>query len=169
MGSYESIAKAIRKISANPEEDLKIYFKMIVMNFLLKNGDAHLKNFGVLYTSPYTGDVRLSPAYDVVCIVVYIPSDQPALTLFGKMVWFSKKELIDFGISSCLLEHNVAKVLFEQCENAVAEIKREIEVYIKNEPKDSQIFFRRFLKILDFSLTKNLKHTYKNLSKEIGF
>ena len=167
-GSYESIAKALRKISSNPEKDLEVYFKMVVMNFLLKNGDAHLKNFGVLYTSPYTGDVRIAPAYDVVCTVGYIPSDQPALTLFGKKVWFSKKELIEFGITSCLLEPNIAKILFEQCENAVAETKKEIEVYVKEEPTNTQNFFRRFLKILDFSLTKNLKSTYKNLSKEIG-
>jgi serine/threonine-protein kinase HipA len=166
-GSYESIAKALRKISANPEGDLEIYFKIVVMNYLLKNGDAHLKNVGVLYTSPYTGDVRLSPAYDVVSTVVYIPSDQPALTLFGKKVWFSKKELIDFGISSCLLDSKRAKILFEQCEHAVAEIRREIEVYMKEESKENQKFFKRFLKVLEFSLTKNLKYTYKNLSKEM--
>ena len=137
------------------------------MNYLLKNGDAHLKNFGVLYTSPYTSDVRLSPAYDVVSTVVYIPSDQPALTLFGKKVWFSKKDLIDFGISYCLLDSERAKILFEQCEYAVIEIKREIEAYSKEETKENQKFFKSFLKILEFSLTKNLKHTYKNLSKEI--
>ena len=98
---------------------------------------------------------------------MYILSDQPALTLFGKKVWFSKKELIGFGISYCFLDSERAKVLFEQCEHAVIEIKREIEVYMKEETKESQKFFRRFLKILEFSLTKNLKHTYKNLSKEI--
>ncbi len=166
-GSYESIAKAIRKISANPEMDLEIYFKMVVMNYLLKNGDAHLKNFGVLYTSPYTGDIRLAPAYDVVSTVVYIPSDQPALTLFGKKVWFSKKELIDFGISYCLLNSERAKILFEQCEHAIIEIEKEIEIYAKEETKEGQKFFKSFLKILDFSLTKNLKKSYKNLGKEI--
>lgn len=167
-GSYESIAKALRKISSNPEKDLKNYFKLVVMNFLLKNGDAHLKNFGVIYTTPYTGDVRLSPAYDVVSTVVYIPSDQPALTLFGKRVWFSKKELINFGISHCLLDIDEAEFLFEECEHAVAEIKKEIEIHMKNETEGNKKFFKNFLKVLEFSLTKNIKHTYKDLSKEIS-
>ena len=48
-GSYEQIAKAISKISTQKKDDLEQFFKMTVMNYLLKNGDAHLKNFGVLY------------------------------------------------------------------------------------------------------------------------
>ena len=46
-GSYEHIAKAIAKISTQKEQDLRSFFKMTVLNYLLKNGDAHLKNFGV--------------------------------------------------------------------------------------------------------------------------
>jgi serine/threonine-protein kinase HipA len=76
--------------------------------------------------------------------VVYIPSDQPALILFGKKVWFSKKELIDFGKSACLFDSKRTKVLFKQCEHAVKEIKREIEIYTKEETKESQKFFKNF-------------------------
>ncbi len=34
-----------------------------------RRGDAHLKNFGMLYTSP--SDVRLSPMFDVVTTTIY--------------------------------------------------------------------------------------------------
>ena len=48
-GSYESIAKIIYAVTTNKIESMRSFFKTIVMNYLLKNGDAHLKNFGVVY------------------------------------------------------------------------------------------------------------------------
>jgi serine/threonine-protein kinase HipA len=84
-GSYEQIAKAITKISTQKKEDLEQFFKMTVMNYLLKNGDAHLKNFGILYEAGMQKRF-LAPAYDVVCTNIYLPKDKPALTLLGKKV-----------------------------------------------------------------------------------
>jgi len=39
------------------------------MDYLLFNGDAHLKNFGLLFTKDFQ-QIYLSPAYDVVCTVM---------------------------------------------------------------------------------------------------
>lgn len=36
---------------------------------MVRNGDGHLKNFGVLYTSAH--DVHLSPMFDVVTTAIY--------------------------------------------------------------------------------------------------
>ena len=47
-GSYEQVAKIIYQFTTNKQESLREYFKIVVMNYLLKNGDAHLKNFGLL-------------------------------------------------------------------------------------------------------------------------
>ncbi len=60
--------------------------KAVVLNWLLGNGDAHLKNFGVLYHDDL--DVRLAPFYDVVSTLPYIPEDVPALAL--SFEWYSK-------------------------------------------------------------------------------
>jgi serine/threonine-protein kinase HipA len=60
--------------------------KALVLNWLLGNGDAHLKNFGVLYRDDL--DVRLAPFYDVVSTLPYIPEDVPALAL--SFEWYSK-------------------------------------------------------------------------------
>ena len=38
---------------------------------MVRNGDAHLKNFGMLYTHPLAADPRLAPLYDVVTTSVY--------------------------------------------------------------------------------------------------
>ena len=157
-GSYERIAKAIVRISSRPEEDLKTFFRMIVMNMLLRNGDAHLKNFGVLYTSPLSGDIRLAPAYDVVCTLVYLPDDSPALTLGGRRIWFGKKELLTFGMASCLLSAKEADEQYRLCEAAVADTVGEIQRYCEENDGFSE-FGRRMIDIFRTSLaeTKRIK------------
>jgi len=47
-GSYEQVAKLIYKYVNEPTIEMKKLFKLIIMNYLLKNGDAHFKNFGTL-------------------------------------------------------------------------------------------------------------------------
>src|SRR5262249_27340721 len=60
--------------------------KAIVLNHLIGNGDAHLKNFGVLYEDATT--VSLAPFYDCVSTLPYIDDDVPALAL--SFNWYSK-------------------------------------------------------------------------------
>ncbi len=50
-GSYEQVAKSLNTFTSPALRfgSLEQFFKIIVMNTLLQNGDAHLKNFGVLY------------------------------------------------------------------------------------------------------------------------
>jgi serine/threonine-protein kinase HipA len=160
MGSYEKIAKAITKISTKADEDLRDFFKMVVMNFLLKNGDGHLKNYGILYTS----DKRerfLAPAYDVVNTIVYLPKDKPALNLDGKKIWWDKETLIDFGTKFCLLNKTEARKEFDRCIKATTEIIIEIEDYIQSE-ESFEAFGKRFLAILRFSL-EHIDDTFKEL------
>ncbi|SNR73874.1 type II toxin-antitoxin system HipA family toxin [Desulfurobacterium atlanticum] len=163
-GSYEKIAKAIAKISSKVEEDLKIYFKMIVMNFLLKNGDAHLKNFGILYKD--FRNITLAPAYDVINTAIYLPKDKPALSIEGRKVWYSKKELIRFGQEYCLLTNREANELFEECENAILKTIKKIKEYIQEAPSFAEIG-SKMVAVLQFSLDKNLKETYKEIPKEV--
>jgi serine/threonine-protein kinase HipA len=49
--------------------DVNAFVKAVLVNFLLGNGDAHGKNFALLY-DPDVG-VRLAPLYDVVSTAVY--------------------------------------------------------------------------------------------------
>jgi len=164
-GSYEKIAKAIHQISTNQKEDLTQFFKMIVMSYLLKNGDAHLKNFGMLYTADKK-ERFLAPAYDVVNTVIYLPKDKPALTLFGKKTWFSKEELLEFGTKYCMLNQKEALEHFEVCIQAVKTIEAEIKVYIKSN-KEFKDFGEKFLNIIAFSLKENLTKSYKDVSNGI--
>ena len=160
-GSYEQIAKAINKISTNKREDLKECYKITIMNYLLKNGDAHLKNFGLLYTADKQNRF-LAPAYDVVNTVIYLPRDKPALMLGGKKVWWNREALVNFGIKYAQLTPKEAKKEFDNCIEALKRIDKEIAEYIKENPP-FQKFGDKFRSILRFSIEKNLNQTYKDI------
>ena len=105
-GSYENIAFAIEQ-NASPQlayASLKEFFESIVLSMILRNGDAHLKNFGMLYTDPSSDDCRLSPLFDVICTTVYLPRDQMALKLDKTKSWPDRKTLIQFGLKHCHVE-----------------------------------------------------------------
>ena len=60
---------------------LENYFRLILFNYLLSNGDAHLKNFSLIQTS--MGDYSLSPAYDLMSTVLHMPDERDtALDLY---------------------------------------------------------------------------------------
>lgn len=87
--SYEQIAKALRKYSTNPQMDVTDFLEVVYFSWLTGNNDMHLKNFSLYQPS---GDVRLTPAYDLLNVAIANPSDDEelALTLNGK-----KKKLRD--------------------------------------------------------------------------
>lgn len=99
-GSYEQVARFV-SLFCSPERRLpalRQLFDQIALSCILGNGDAHLKNFGVLYDDPMSEDVWLSPAYDLVCTTAYIPDDSLALTLGGsKSLFASRVHLMDFA------------------------------------------------------------------------
>ncbi len=131
QGSYEQLAKSIKLFVASTvkQQALQQFFKMMVLNNLLQNGDAHLKNFGVLYSS--VQDVSLAPAYDIVSTTVYIQKDVPALTLAGSKRWHDKQVLLRFGVQTCELTPKEARLLYDDCIKGVLSIQAEIEQRLK--------------------------------------
>ena len=103
----------------------------MVINTLVQNGDAHLKNFGLLYEN--IQNIWLAPAYDVVCTTVYIQKDIPALHLLGSKKWWKEKHLLKFGIEFCDLTIKEVKELFKICIKAKNEIIEEAKTYKKDE------------------------------------
>lgn len=164
-GSYEKIAKAIAQISTQKQDDLQMFYKMMVMNYLLKNGDAHLKNFGVLYTDDYK-ERFLAPGYDVVNTLVYLPHDKPALTLVGKKVWVDRRTLVEFGMAQCMLREKEALSLFDTCVDATKKMVQEVALYMQDNP-NFKTFGEKWLKIVDFSLMQNIEKSYRDVSHAI--
>lgn len=61
--SYEELALLIRQYIPAWRFEMERYFSLVLFNYLMSNGDAHLKNFSALETPK--GDYILSPAYDL--------------------------------------------------------------------------------------------------------
>jgi len=81
-GSMEKIGNAIRKYAKFPGIEVQKFFKIAIMNFIVGNGDAHLKNYGFLYDND---DLNLSPCYDIVSSKLVIQNEvDSALTINGK-------------------------------------------------------------------------------------
>jgi serine/threonine-protein kinase HipA len=99
-GSYEQVAKLIRLFCGADSQaaGLSQLFDQVALSCMLGNGDAHLKNFGLLYSDPTASDARLAPAYDIVCTTAYLPEDSFALKLGGTKSFFAARANLDaFG------------------------------------------------------------------------
>lgn len=126
--SYESVAEIIQKTPCEPLKDARRdLFKSVLLSMLLRNGDAHLKNFGILYND--TNKIWLAPMYDLVSTVVYMRKDVPALSLAGKKQWPDLKTLCDFGIHHCGLRVKEVKLCIKEVDAGIAEIKPQIRKF----------------------------------------
>ena len=161
-GSYEQVAKVIYQFTTNKKESLREYYKTVVMNYLLKNGDAHLKNFGLLFSQDFS-EIYLSPTYDVVNTTSYIFQDKPALMMQGKKVWFGEDELANFGVKNCLLSKREAAELYEQCLVALKDTITDIEEYTQKNP-DFSVVAKRMIESFVVSLQNK---TIKELPIEL--
>jgi len=84
--SYENIGKVIYDYSGDGLADVQQFARRLLVNILLANGDAHLKNWSLLYADQVTP--RLSPAYDIVTTKVYIEGEKKyALNLGATKEW----------------------------------------------------------------------------------
>ena len=86
--NYEQLARILYTFSGEPNEDIKQFTKRLLTNILLANGDAHLKNWSLIYKDKITP--TLSPAYDIVTTCVYIENEtQYALNLGKTKQWYN--------------------------------------------------------------------------------
>lgn len=81
MATTETILNMIRRFSTDWRADVLEGFRRVVADVLIGNGDNHLKNWSFIF--PRRGEVRLSPAYDIVPTVLYVPNDSLALRFVG--------------------------------------------------------------------------------------
>lgn len=101
QGSMERIARIIGKISCQPSQDKETLLRAHILNMIVQNGDAHLKNFGVLYTN--LNDIRLSPTFDIVSTRVFhgMYGDLPALQMGGEKRWTLSDDFLQFATHEC--------------------------------------------------------------------
>lgn len=127
-GSYEQLTATLASSLRGPEgtaAELARFFRSLVLSVAVRNGDAHRKNFGVLYDDS-TGTVSLAPAFDIVTTSVYLPNDSLALTLDGTKRWPDAKRLVRFGRQRCQLTEAAAKAIVSEVVDGVAGVAHEL-------------------------------------------
>ena len=86
--NYEQIGRVIYGYSGDSLADAQHLTRRLLVNILLANGDAHLKNWSLVYPDQVTP--RLSPAYDIVTTNVYIQGETKyALNLGKTKEWYT--------------------------------------------------------------------------------
>ncbi|MFY9645619.1 MAG: HipA domain-containing protein [Terriglobales bacterium] len=135
-GSYESsVMKRFQQFANSPAvlADTERLFTLIALNCALRNGDAHLKNFGIVYDD-VLGEGRLAPVYDLVTTSIYLPKDSLSLTLNGTTQWPDNKALRRFGETRMTGTPARIRAILERISDALSETEGDVRSYIKEHP-----------------------------------
>jgi serine/threonine-protein kinase HipA len=154
--SYERVARSIKDFVAGEflQAAREQFFASLLLSCMIRNGDAHLKNFGVLYERPGL-PVRLAPVYDMVTTVAYIPRDVPALTLAGTKKWWSRKALEKFALSHLALPVGKVGQLFQEIADGVNDTRGMLSAYSEEQPEFREVG-RRMLAAWNEGVTSTL-------------
>ena len=71
--NYDQIARTLLRYGGGLE-DVREMTRRLMLNLLIGNGDAHVKNWSLIYDNPQRP--RLAPAYDLVSTVAYTTADK---------------------------------------------------------------------------------------------
>jgi serine/threonine-protein kinase HipA len=139
-GSYEQLAGNLARVLRGPnglQVELARFFRSLVLSVAVRNGDAHRKNFGVLYDDAM-GSVWLAPTYDVVTTTAYIPRDTIALMCDGSKRWPEKKRLERFGVQRCQLTPAGARAIIAEVIDAVAATIKHMDSVVERDPSAAE-------------------------------
>ena len=116
-GSYERIAKLIRRYSSAPLLDVVNFWEVVLFSWLTGNADMHLKNFS-LFRPAF--DYMMTPAYDLLSTALAMPEDDEelALTLNGKKKRI-KREDFEIAMRDSGLEEKAISNLFLRFSKAI--------------------------------------------------
>ena len=137
QGSYQRVAELLKQLQL-PRDNLHRFFEQVAFTVMVRNGDGHLKNFGLLYRGAEQ-DIRLAPMFDVVTTAIYryarydggpeLEDRTLALKLFAgrgrTRAYPSTEELIDFGRRVCEVPQPAA--VLQRIAQAMDETQREAQ------------------------------------------
>ena len=109
--SYERIAKAIVQYSSMPKMDVTNFFEVILFSWITGNNDMHLKNFSLF--EPHDGNIRLTPAYDMLnAVILNLKDDEElALTLNGKKKKLKRSDFILSGMMMGVEQKTIERLI----------------------------------------------------------
>lgn len=132
-GSVERVIKSINAFCQpiQAKEAREQFFGQYLACMALRNGDAHLKNFGLTYST--TSDVRMAPVYDMVSMSAYAPRqqnssdalDEPAMSLNGVRRWPDDKA-IAYLAARCGINASKKAEAVQSLSRAMASVAEEL-------------------------------------------
>lgn len=118
-GSYEEIGHLIKRHVAASMPALENFFKVVVFNYILSNGDAHLKNFSLMRKE--NGEYILTPAYDLMSTVIHAPHESDtAIQLYQgdmdsdfyqRFGFYGKTDFLEFSRRLGIIEKRAVRIL----------------------------------------------------------
>ena len=116
-GSYERIAKLIRRYSSAPLLDVVNFWEVVLFSWLTGNADMHLKNFSLFQPAE---NYILAPAYDLLSTALAMPEDDEelALTLNGKKKRI-KREDFEIAMRDSGMDEKAIANLFDRFSKAI--------------------------------------------------
>jgi serine/threonine-protein kinase HipA len=146
--SMEKVGKALGQFSSNTLLDKLFLFELTLFSFLTGNNDMHLKNFSMIESA--SGWI-LSPAYDLLNVVIANPDDKEelALTLCGKKKKLTKKHFVNFGEGLGLSNKQIDRVFnrFQKNKSGMVKMIQNSFLSKKMEIAYTEVLEERFLRL----------------------
>lgn len=96
-GSYETGGKIV-SLFTRDQSQVEQYWRYVLFSCMVGNGDAHLKNYSLLYSADDNTSPKLSPLYDVVNTDIYPTTDKELALKLNKSKKFpNRDDLLKFA------------------------------------------------------------------------
>ena len=119
--SYEEIAQLMNRYVSAYSIEVERFFTLVLYNYLIHNGDAHLKNFSLYRKTRTKSMLQLTPAYDLLNTRLHLPSESAmALSLFKddyqtksfkQNGFYARDDFVEFGRKLSIPEKRVCRIL----------------------------------------------------------
>jgi serine/threonine-protein kinase HipA len=158
--SYEAIARAIRRVVAAYIPALEDLYRRILFNYLIGNGDAHLKNFS-LYRLPGRSDWTLTPSYDLLYTRYHVPNELGYMALelfedereteaFRAMGYYTLQDFERFAEILKIPEKRLLKIFDTVLGNTPRVVETVERSYLSDEGK--RVYLKNYLERLKLHL-----------------
>ena len=124
--SYLQLCRRVAEVSTTPLPDALALVQAAAFSNLIGNGDMHAKNLSIGET--LHGDMRLTPMYDMLSTIAYLPNDRLALAVEGRQDNLRRSQLVAFAARLSVPERAVVRMLDRICEVAPSWIERVGEI-----------------------------------------
>lgn len=122
--SYEEIANLMERYVSTYSTDAEKFLKLILFNYVICNGDAHVKNFSI-YAPNNDGIYKLTPAYDLLNTALHVQElGRTALELFKDdyetdfykaNAFYGKADFLELARRIGIREIRAERILTEIC------------------------------------------------------